>query len=182
MLVEFNSVYGYIQISERTPDSYNKAVDFIKSLGKDETFPPINTNMFSFGDYEFPYYYDDIMFGFACTYKYFGDELEPLNRFVLKIENILRNVDFDNAQFHIKSPIGMYTMYWQTKVNSFFSKEKVNGEYYRFTEAEEWYFGFGKRSPFNGMIDKYEIYNEELEDLRSSKYDFIGFKYPIPKK
>ncbi|MDY0089548.1 MAG: hypothetical protein RBR78_04195 [Flavobacteriaceae bacterium] len=113
---EYTSIYGYIKIypSSRL-DSYSKAVDFIKSLGKDESYPFINSNMFSFGDCEIPYYYEDIMLGFASTYKYFGYELKDWNRFVLKIENILRNIDFENAQFHIDSAWGEFTMYWQSK-------------------------------------------------------------------
>lgn len=177
---EYTSIYGYIKIYQL--GSYDKSVDFIKSLGKDETYPFINSNMFSFGDYDTPYFYENPMFSFANTYKYFGIELKHWNDFVLKIENILRNVDFDNAQFHIESAWGEFTMYWQSKKTHkrLSSNEKLNDKPIQLTETEEWYFGFGKRSPYIGWLDE-EKYDEEMEDLRSSKYDFIGFKYPIPK-
>lgn len=51
---EYTSVYGYIKIDR----DYKKSADFIRSLGKDENYPFINTNMFSLGDFEIPYYYE----------------------------------------------------------------------------------------------------------------------------
>jgi hypothetical protein len=61
------------------------------------------------------------------------------------------------------------------------TNEELKEKTTRFTETEEWYFGFGKRTPDIGWLED-EKYDEEMEGLRSEKYDFIGFKYPIPKK
>lgn len=161
--MEYNSIYGYIKIDR----DYHKSVDFIKRLGKDEHFPFINTNMFSFGDPEIPYYYENHILSFAATYKYFGLELSDWNDFILKIEHILRNIDFDSAQFHIESAIGDYTLYWMKQKN-------IDCKEYKLTETSEWLFGFGKRSVFVGYPDKIE----EYEDLRNAQG--LNFVYPVP--
>ncbi len=167
-------MYGYIKIDR----DYEESVNHIKSLGKDDSYPFINTSMFSFGDYEIPYYYENMIFGFAATYKYFGFELSDWNNFIIKIENILRNVDFENAQFHIESSFGDFTLFWTTQGPSLSGKEHEE-EYlkeYLLTKTDEWYFGFGKRSVFTGYIESLEDY----EDLRNDKT--LGFSYPVPLK
>ena len=172
---EYTSIYGYIKINR----DYQKSADFICNLGKDENYPFINTNMFSLGDFEIPYYYENPIFGFAATYKYFGLELRDWNSFILKIENILRNIDFENAQFHIESTIGDFTLYWESLKKNFFSEEKENDKLIQLTKTDEWYFGFGKRSVFLGDLDETQIFHD-FEDLRN--YPNLGFIYPIPKK
>jgi hypothetical protein len=168
--MEFNTVYGYIKVDR----DYEKSVEFIKSLGKDQDYPFVNTNMFSFGDNEIPYYYECNIFSFAATYKYFGLEIQDWNSFILKIENILRNIGFESAQFHIDGAINHYTLFW-TKTGPSLLGEENHREYiekYCLTKTHEWYFGFGRRHVFTGSIDKDEFYM----DLR----DDPDFKYPIP--
>ncbi|MFY1045212.1 hypothetical protein [Chryseobacterium sp. GP-SGM7] len=171
---EYTSIYGYIKIDR----DYEKSANFIRDIGKDESYPFINTNMFSLGDSEIPYYYENHIFGFAATYKYFGLDLDDWNRFILKIENILRNIDFENAQFHVESSIGDYTLYWESLKKNFYSEEKENDKFVQLTKTDEWYFGFGKRSVFIGDLDDTHIF-QEFEDLRN--LSGFNFKYPVPK-
>src|SRR6476646_11877859 len=112
--MEYTSVYGYIKIRR----DYQKSVAFINNLEKDADYPFINTSMFSFGDPEIPYYYENMIFGFAATYKCFGLEVSDWNAFILKMEHILRHVDFENAQFHFESAIGDFTLFWTRKGKS----------------------------------------------------------------
>lgn len=172
--MEYTSIYGYIKIDR----DYHKSVDFIKTLEKDNTYPFINTNMFSFGDHEVPYYYENILLGFAATYKYFGMDTSDWNDFILKMEHILRNIDFENAQFHVESALGDYTLFWANRKSA--ATEKNEADFlseYRLIKTEEWYFGFGKRSPFIGYPDD-EITDSD-QDLRNKIPDFV---YPVPKK
>lgn len=171
---EYTSIYGYIKINR----DYEKSANFIRNIGKDEEYPFINTHMFSLGDPEKPYYYENPIFGFAATYKYFGLELQDWNSFILKIENILRNIDFENAQFHVESSIGDFTLYWESINKNFYSEEKEDDKLIRLTKAEEWYFGFGKRSVFGGYLDETKI-SHDFEDLRN--IPSLNFKYPVPK-
>lgn len=171
--MEYTSIYGYIKIDR----DYDKSVEFIKSVGKDEKYPFINTNMFSFGDYEIPYYYEDIMLGFAATYKYFGIDLEDWNDFILKFENILRNIDFGNAQLHVESSYGNYTLFWTRKGFSLTNEENQRKyiEKHKLYKTSEWYFGFERRSPLSGSL----LSQIEDGDLRNEPY--YDFVYPVPQ-
>lgn len=170
--MEFNTIYGYIKIDT----DYYKSVSYIKSLPMDNSYPFINTNMFSFGDYEIPYYYENAILGFAATYKCFGYDLEDWNEFILKIEKILRNIDFENAQFHIDSTLGNYTLFW-TKIGCSLKgaeNEKKYLEEYNLIKTDEWYFGFGERNVFTGFLKRELQFHE---DLRNEP--ILNFKYPI---
>ncbi|MEN0056026.1 MAG: hypothetical protein AAGC65_20280 [Mucilaginibacter sp.] len=164
--MEFNSIYGAIKIR----NDYEKSVNFLRSLGKDQYYPFINTNMFAFGDYEVPYYYDDILISFGATYKGLGLNLIEWNFLVLKLEHILRNINFEIAQFHIESYMGDYTLTWICKDEI----KDYQSDYYQLKKTDEWYFGYGRRSMFTGGL---------LEDLKP--YDILegdkeeDFKYPI---
>ena len=170
--MEFTSIYGIIKINE----DYDKSVRYLKSLGKDKTFPFINSNMFSYGDYEIPYYYADMVLGFAATYKYFGLDLEDWNLFIFKIEQILKEIDFESAQFHCDGALGSYTLYWEKAPRlsylSFGSEEEYM-EKLKLVKHENWYFGFGKRCVFTGLLDDTYHYR----DLRT--HGNIGFTYPV---
>jgi hypothetical protein len=174
MFMEYTSIYGYIKIDR----NYYETVEFLKNLDKDNEYPFINTNMFSFGDYEIPYFYEDLMLGFAATYKYFGLDLEDWNLFILKFENILRNINFKNAQLHIESAVGDYTLFWRKEGSSLMGEEndKKFIEDFKLFKTTEWYFGFGRRSAYTGyLLQKIE----EYEDLRNNEH--LNFIYPIPK-
>jgi hypothetical protein len=167
MGLEYTSIYSAIKLDR----DYERSVNFIKSLGEDGYYPFINTNMFSFGDYKIPYYYEDMIFSFAATYKGFGLELVEWNFLVLKLENILRNVDFEIAQFHIDSYLGDFTLTWIHK-NMMSSKDHLDDRY-QLKKKEEWYFGYGERNMFIGYLRHKTNKPDTLENLD------IGFKYPI---
>lgn len=171
--MKFTYIHGVIQIDR----DYSNSVKFLKNIGRDKSYPFVNSNMFSFGDYEIPYYYENMVLSFAASYKYFGIELEDWYSFIEKIENILRNVDFLNAQFHCDSEIGSYTLFWTKSGSSHLGKENEEKylREYKLTKTGEWFFGFGKRSILSGYPDDIEA----IEDLRD--YPDFGFKYPIEK-
>ncbi len=170
--MEYTSIYGYIKISR----DYEASARYIKNLETDATYPFITANMFSAGENNYPYYYENVMISFAATYKYFGDT-EDWNYFILKMENILRNMDFENAQFHVESSIGDYTLFWtrHKPYNTSAKEEEKYIEEYRLTKTDEWYFGFGKRSVFTGYPDNESP--ELYEDLRN--HPDMGFTYPV---
>lgn len=156
----YELVHGYIIINQ----DYENSIDYIKKIGKDESYPFINSNMFSIGDNEIPYYYGNIILSFAATYKEFGLELDEINKFIIKIENILRNIDFEKAQFHCEGFYSDFIPFWINR-NSYLGK-KIDESYPENNEnliqTNEWYFGFKD----GGWKFK------ELED-------FYDFKYPI---
>ncbi|WP_431111466.1 hypothetical protein [Winogradskyella poriferorum] len=159
-MYKFNLIYGYIKIDR----DYYKSVKFIKELGKDDSYPFVNTNMFSFGDYERPYYYEDIPFSFAATYKYFGLDLEDWNVFILKIENILNNISFETASFHINSSIGDYVFTWEKLLESQEKKYDHNNIFF----AKSWSF----KITFNTGSEE-----NDIKGLTS-----MGFEYPVAKR
>lgn len=167
--MEFTSIYGAIAIDR----DYEKSVLFLKSLGKDSHYPFINTSMFSFGDYEIPYYYDNMMLSFGATYKNFGYDLTDWNKLILKIEHILRNIGVEIAQFHIDSYVGDYTLTWIHKEKYFHSKEEHLSDLYQLQKTDDWYFGYGKRSMFTGSLDQDLKFYDKLDQ------DNFGFTYPV---
>lgn len=158
-MYKFNLIYGYIKIDR----NYEKSIEFIKGLGKDDNYPFINSNMFSFGDYELPYYYEDIPLSFAATYKYFGLELEDWNIFISKIENILSNISFEIASFHINSSIGDYILTWEKLYDSQKNKSDKNNVFI----TEDWSFKI-----------TYDIGPQE-DDIQG--LESMNFRYPIIK-
>jgi hypothetical protein len=167
MAFKYTSIYGVVKIG----NDYERSLNFIKSLGKDEYYPFVNTNMFSFGDYESPYYYGNMMLSFAATYKGFGLELVEWNNLILKLEHILKNIDFEIAQFHVDSFIANYTLTWIHKDE--LSSENHQRDLYQLKKTEEWYFGYGVRDMQCGMLRQKLTKSDTLENLD------IGFKYPI---
>jgi len=166
--MEYTSIYGIIKIDRE----YHKSVEYLKNLKEEPSYPSINSSMFSFGDFD--YHYENMVLGFAVTYKYFGLENKDWNVFILKIENILRNIDFENAQFHCESAIGDYTLFW-TKQGALHCGEENEKKYlnkYKLTKTNEWYFGFGRRSVSSGRLIDIKFYG----DLRNEN---LGFIYPV---
>jgi len=167
--MEYNSIYGVIKIDR----DYAKSVAYIKSIGEDPFYPFINTNMFGLGEYVRPYYYENMLITFGTTYKNFGYRLIDWNLFILKIENILRNIDFKHAKFHIDSYTGDFVFYWvnKSKVLSHWQNDYKKDEW-KLIETDEFYFGFGDR-PLT-TPDPDDRYKKELDEL-----DWEGFSYPV---
>lgn len=167
--MEFNSMYGVIKID----NDYPGTVAYIKSIGEDPIYPFMNTNMFGLGEYVLPYYYHNMLITFATTYKGFGLEAAQWNLLILKIENILRNIDFECAQFHVESWMGDYTLYWANKKKLHQSQQrKYRQEEFRLIETAEFFFGFGAR----GLITAYPDprYHKNYDEL-----NIENFSYPI---
>ncbi|MDC1161896.1 hypothetical protein OAT18_00485 [Tenacibaculum sp.] len=141
---------------------FKESQSFINSLGNDNTYPQLNTDMFGVGITE-PTYYEDSVIVFGATYKQI--EYDWIS-FILKFEHILRNVGFDTAKIQLETEIlGTYNFFWKSKhsKDSFDSEEKL-------IETDEWFFGYGNRGRW-GLLDS------ELEEYQI--FDFEDFKYPI---
>ena len=158
-MYKFNLIYGYIKIDR----NYDKSDQFIKSLGKDTSYPFVNSNMFGFGDYEIPYYYEDIPISFAATYKYFGLDLEDWNSFILKIEHILRNVGFETASFHVESSIGDYILTWERLMDSEKSRTSTKNVFITDDWSFKITFDLGTENDISGL-------------------ESMDFEYPINKR
>ncbi len=141
---------------------FKESQDFINSLGTDNVYPQLNSEMFGIGISE-PTYYEYPVVVFGATYK----EVEyDWTSFILKFEHILRNVGFDTAKIQLETEVlGTYNFFWKSKHSkkSFDEKETL-------IETEEWFFGYGNRGRW-GLLDK------EIEDFQI--FDFENFKYPI---
>ncbi|MDX2001429.1 MAG: hypothetical protein SFW35_03300 [Chitinophagales bacterium] len=88
-------VYGRI-ILEDNPE---KSIAYLKSLS-DENYPWIRAEHFSDGSLEWRYYYDNVVVGFGASYK--GLEYD-WGSFMLKFENVLRNISFENAKVEMEA-------------------------------------------------------------------------------
>lgn len=169
--MKFSSIYGVIKLGYL--DDYLKTTTYIKSIGEDGIYPFITTKMFGLGDNVSPYYYHNNLITFGTTYKYFGESLIDWNFFILKIENLLRNIDFECATFHIDSFCGDYKFNWYNKKNVLpHYNTKYKNEEYKLFETKDFYFGFGDRSLGTPYPD--ERYSKESDELI-----FEGFCYPI---
>ena len=151
-------VHGRISLK----GDFEKSRQFIKSLNNDDKHPWIRTEMFSIGASERPYFYDEPIIGFASSYKGLENDWTS---FILKFENVLRNVEFDTAKIQMETEFyGTYNFFWKSKTSNdkFEEKEKL-------IETNEWYFGFGYRCRW-GLLD---------EDLKDEHIFSMDFDYPI---
>lgn len=156
--MEYTYIYGAIMIDR----DYLGTVSFLRSLEKDNSYPFINANMFSYGDYEIPFYYETPIITFGATYKWFGLDKEDWDLFILKVEHILRHTDFEMAQFHFGAALGEYTLFWMNKkkmrpTQMGWAQEEES----KLIEAKEWYFGYGARDLNVGFLlkdqDRFDI-------------------------
>jgi len=150
--MEMVVIYGAITLHE----NYLGSVEFIKSLGKDPMFPAISTLDFGLGDY------DDYHYEGKLTYDYTWDNMiisysnstgaaifdeRNLRLYILKMEHILRNIDFVQAIIHIQSVESSENanLFWEKKQHRYFDKpDELKNEL--LIETDEWNFGFGRRS------------------------------------
>lgn len=172
--MEMVVIYGAITLHEE----YIRSTNFIKSLGNDVMFPPINTSDFGLGDYD-NYHYEGTL-----TYHYSWDNMiisyahtmgaaifyEPdFKVFILKMEHILRNIDFVQAIIHIQSVESGENadLFWEKKEHRYFDKlEEIENEH--LTQTDEWNFGYGKRS-LTGYLD---------EPIDTTWHSLKGHPYP----
>ncbi len=143
---------------------YKKSISYLESLKMDSSFPFLNSFMFNLVSPDEVKYYNSFVISFAMTYK--GAE-HDLSTFILKFEEVLRNIDFDTVKLQLETEIlGTYNFFWKSKLG--FGAENIVDE--KLIETADWYFGTGSRSMFGVLLGDCEL--KELSD-------FFGFEYPI---
>ena len=173
--MEMAVIYGAITLHEH----YVRSIEFIKSLGKDSMFPAINTSDFGLGDYDnyhhegvlmYDYSWDNMIISYGHTTGAAIFDMGYLELFILKMEHILRNIDFDKAILHIQSVESLENadLFWEKKRHHIRKQESLDEEY--LVEAEEWYFGYGKRS-LAGYLD------QPVESIYG--HSFKNHPYPV---
>ncbi|PWK78999.1 hypothetical protein LX99_01453 [Mucilaginibacter oryzae] len=157
--MEMAVIYGAITLHH----DYVGSVDFIKSLGNDLMFPPINTSDFGLGDYNnyhhegvlmYNYTWDNMVISYAQTIGAAVFDEEDFKLFILKMEHVLRNIDFVKAIFHFQSAESLETanLFWEKREHRSYRKPE-DLEKHCLVETDEWNFGFGNRS-LKGYLDE----------------------------
>lgn len=140
-----------------------KSRQYIKNLKADNNYPYLSSEMFSLGASESPYFYRNPVISFGVSYKEMEDELDA---FLLKFENILRNIEFESARLHMETEFfGNYNFYWASKAWT----KSVNEED-ALIETEEWFFGYGHRGRWGNL-------DEPLKDKHI--FNLFHFTYPV---
>ena len=151
-------IHGRIVLGEEP----EKSIKIIQSLKEDDKYPWIRPKMFSIGEIESPYYYDEPVIAFSATYKYYD-----WTEFVIKLECILMKISFVSVKMQLESEfMGHFNFYWKSK-----EYEDKYEDKHRMIETEKWFFGVGHRDMWGFL----------LEDLDKSKDPIqpIEFSYPI---
>ncbi|RZJ44987.1 MAG: hypothetical protein EOO19_11450 [Chryseobacterium sp.] len=99
-------VHGRIIIEAK----HDEAREIILNLGNDEWM--LRSEMFGLGISVRSYYEDPVIL-FGATYK----QIEyHWREFILKFENILKQLDFDTAKIQLETEIhGTYNFFWKSK-------------------------------------------------------------------
>lgn len=151
-------VYGIIKVNDLA--SFRETIGNMKP---DENYPWIRAEMFNVNGIEHPYYYESPITTFGSTFKNLHGGVE-WSQFILKFEYLLDKLDFDFARIRFETEfLGDFEFFWGQKKESlpdFYDKDDL-------IERDKWYFGFGFRNMYGGLI-------EESEPILP--YDF---KYPI---
>lgn len=174
-MIEWNSFYGAILIDEE----YNSSKDFIKKelLKKDYFY--FHPDIFSTGIQELPFYYDNILFSFGRTAKYFASTTQELQDFILEFEDILQHLGFRNAEIRIDTDYARYDLFWRNKskmndVEKASALKQYKEDKIKCFEGEQFVFGIGEIDLFTGYVDPYD--KEKLWDFENRYKDF---KYPF---
>lgn len=153
-------VHGYIVLEG---DS-EKSRQYIKSLEADHEYPYLRSEMFSLGASGSPYFYRNPIISFGATYKEMEDELDL---FLLKFENVLRNIEFESAKLQMETEFfGNYNFYWSSKQRNIVSFKEDDA----LIETEEWFFGYGHRGRWGSLA-------EPLQEEHTFK--LFDFAYPV---
>ncbi len=106
----------------------------------------------SIGAKERPQYYDQQVIAFAATYK--NVEYEGgFKDFVLKFEQILRNLEFETASIHLETEVmGTYHLFWEKITSPDTLGDRYEQEDFQLIKTDDWYFGFGYRNR-SGSLD-----------------------------
>ncbi|MBW7674225.1 hypothetical protein [Chryseobacterium chendengshani] len=176
--MEYNYFYGAILIDR----DYDLSKNFIIHEMIKKKYYYFHPNIFSLGESEYPYYYENVLVSFGRTAKYFVDNENELKVFLNEFEDILNNLDFETAQIIVQASYADFKLFWISKeklINNLGDISKTTLQYFeenqiRYYETEKLYFGFGEVDLFTGYVfDKYD--NEKLLDF-DRKYP--SFVYP----
>lgn len=173
-MIEWNSFYGAILIDRE----YEISKEFIKNKILEKQYFYFHPDIFSTGIREVPYYYDEILFSFGRTAKYFASTTKELQDFIIEFEDILNNIDFTNAQVRVDTDYARYELFWQNKLKlgeqkrTAVEKQLKKNEVKSF-ESEKFFFGLGEIDLHTGWVEKYDI--EKISDFENWYPDF---KYP----
>ncbi|RFZ94404.1 hypothetical protein D0C36_02300 [Mucilaginibacter conchicola] len=160
--MEMVVIYGAITLHR----DYIRSIDFIKSLEDHLKFPEISTSDFGLGDYNRYYHENNLMYdyswnnmiiSYACTTGAAIFDDGNLDLFILKMEHVLRNIDFAKAIVHIQSVESSENadLFWEKREHRYFDSQLDLEEQHLF-ETDEWNFGYGRRSLTGYLIDSEE--------------------------
>ncbi len=140
-----------------------KAKKYLSTLANDNLYPWVNREMFNLSYLDSKYFYDQHAIGFSATYKNLDGGVD-LELFVLNIESILANLDFETAKIQIETEImGTYDFFWLSKNHSRHIEDKD-----MLIENKSWYFGMGHRN----------MWGQLLHELKEPFFPY-DFNYPI---
>lgn len=176
--MDYNYFHGAILIHR----DYDRSKNFIIREMIMKKYYYFHPNIFSLGEHEYPYYYDNILISFGRTAKYFADNENELKEFLNEFEDILKHLDFETAQIIVQASYADYKLFWinkeklrnnpgeiSTTTVAYFEENKI-----RYYETDKLYFGFGEVDLFTGYVfDRYD--DEKLLDF-DRKYP--NFVYP----
>lgn len=135
--------------------------------------------MFHVGSTESPYFYGNPIASFAATYKGLEGGTS-LSEFVLKFEYLIEAVDFKFARIRLDTEfLGDFEFFWGRKRGTereFFRNEDL-------IEREKWFFGFGFRHMFGGLMDGAQpdvpydfVYPIKFEEEIKNKFNQMVFE------
>lgn len=141
---------------------HKKSIEIIQSLKEDDKYPWIRPKMFSLGEIENPYYYDEPVIAFGATYKHYD-----WTTFAIKLECLLMKIDFVSVKMQLESEYeGHFNFFWKSKdyESNFEQKSKL-------IETDKWFFGVGHR----------DMWGDLLEDIENKDFPIqpLDFTYPI---
>jgi hypothetical protein len=105
--MEYNYFHGAILIDR----DYDLSKNFIIQEMIKKKYYYFHPNIFSLGESEYPYYYENILFSFGRTAKYFVDNENELKVFLNEFEDILNNLDFETAQIIVQASYADYKLF-----------------------------------------------------------------------
>jgi hypothetical protein len=175
--MEYNYFYGAILIDR----DYEGSKRFIAEEMLAKNYYYFHPNIFSLGEYAYPYYYENILISFGRTAKYFVDETGELEKFITEFEDILQHLDFETAQIKVAASYSDYQLFWLNKEKIRAedrlekSKKFLEADKIRFYESEKFYFGLGEVDLFFGSMRS----ANDPEKMECFDLQYPGFFYPF---
>jgi hypothetical protein len=174
-MIEWNNFYGAILIDRE----YEASKEFIKKGIIEKQYNYFHPEIFSTGIQEIPYYYDNILFSFGRTAKYFACTTNELQNFITEFEDILNNIDFENAQIRMDTDYANYDLFWQNKSKLTESEKSEVIKHFKenevkYFESDKFFFGIGEIDLYTGWVHNYS--KDKISNFEKWYPDFI---YPV---